>query len=119
MPDVMNSRNMKNGAFDMELRLILQKIEKDTTSDRKSIHGDGHWERVAGFGRLLAEKERLNERVLVLFGYFHDCQRLNDGHDPDHGPRAAQYVAGFPQKLLGLTPPRNRSADDGLSLPHP
>jgi uncharacterized protein len=101
----MNSRNMKNGAFDMELRLILQKIEKDTTSDRKSIHGDGHWERVAGFGRLLAEKERLNERVLVLFGYFHDCQRLNDGHDPEHGPRAAQYIAGFPRKLLGLTAP--------------
>lgn len=88
-----------------ELRLdqILQKIQADTTSDRQSIHGDRHWKRVAQFGRLIAEQEQLNERVLVLFGYFHDCQRLNDGTDPEHGPRAAQYVAVFPKELLGLT----------------
>ena len=87
----------------MQLDQIIQKIHTDTTACRESIHGDGHWKRVANFGRLIAEKEGLNERVLILFGYFHDSQRLNDGRDPEHGPRAAQYVADFPRELLGLT----------------
>lgn len=31
--------------------------------------------------------------VVFLFGLIHDSQRLNDGWDPDHGPRAAEAAA--------------------------
>lgn len=85
------------------IQQILEKIKSDTTSNRQSIHGDGHWWRVSQLGKLIAQKEQIPERIPVLFGYFHDCQRLNDTHDPEHGPRAAQYVADFPPELLGLS----------------
>lgn len=87
----------------MDFDNIILKIQKDTTACRESIHGDCHWDNVARFGKMIAEQENLNERVVVLFGYFHDCQRLNDGRDPEHGPRAANYIECFPKNLLGLT----------------
>lgn len=30
--------------------------------------------------------------MVELFAYLHDSQRENDGHDPGHGARAAEYA---------------------------
>lgn len=57
------------------------------------IHGHHHWERVAHFGKLIAQNTPgVDAQVVLHFAYFHDCQRGNDGSDPQHGPRAAEYI---------------------------
>lgn len=88
-----------------EIDEIIKRVLSDTTANVHSIHGRTHWDRVASFGRRIAENEEVHARILLLFAYFHDSQRLNDGRDPEHGPRAAEYVGRFPRHLLGLSDP--------------
>ena len=82
---------------------IISKILQDTTVRWRTVHGKDHWDRVADYGRFIARHERLNERLLVLFAYFHDCKRHSEGSDPEHGPRAADYVQTFTAEDLGLS----------------
>lgn len=59
-----------------------------------TLHGEAHWQRVAGMGRLLAgATPGADPLVVALFALFHDSQRLNDGHDPEHGARGAALAA--------------------------
>jgi uncharacterized protein len=54
------------------------------------IHGPGHWRRVRANGLALAAlTEGADAAVVELFALLHDSRRLNDNHDPEHGPRAA------------------------------
>ena len=65
-------------------------------------HGLDHWVRVERNGLWLAERvEGVDTMVVRLFAALHDCQRWDDGHDPDHGPRAADFLSTLE---LGLTP---------------
>ncbi|MGH3426572.1 MAG: hypothetical protein ACRDQZ_03200 [Mycobacteriales bacterium] len=57
------------------------------------IHGDLHWRSVAHNGQYLCRQGcPANAAVLFLFAVMHDSQRINDGVDPDHGPRAAAFA---------------------------
>lgn len=87
------------------MKKIIHRIKAETTVPAHSIHGFSHWERVADFGRSIAEHEDVNKRIITLFAYFHDCQRLSDGEDPEHGPRAAKFIKTFSIKELGLDQP--------------
>ena len=58
-----------------------------------AVHGPAHWERVANHAISIARSEGLDPLVPYLFGLVHDSQRLDDGNDPQHGPRAAAFVA--------------------------
>ena len=62
-------------------------------------HGISHWERVERNGLLLATPE-CDVTVIRLFAYLHDSCRENDGHDWEHGPRAAQMIVGIRETLL-------------------
>jgi uncharacterized protein len=54
------------------------------------IHGPGHWRRVRANALALATlTEGADPHVVELFALLHDSRRLNDDHDPEHGPRAA------------------------------
>lgn len=54
------------------------------------IHGPGHWRRVRANGLALAARtEGADAELIELFALLHDSRRLNDDHDPEHGPRAA------------------------------
>jgi uncharacterized protein len=53
----------------------------------RGIHGLSHWARVLENGLRLSEHTGANPRVVELFAVFHDSQRWNDGHDPEHGMR--------------------------------
>ena len=54
------------------------------------IHGPGHWRRVRANGLALAALTNgADATVVELFALLHDSRRLNDNHDPEHGPRAA------------------------------
>ena len=57
-----------------------------------SIHGPRHWRRVLGFGLKIAEESGADVLIVKLFALFHDCRRENDGHDPGHGLRGAEFA---------------------------
>ena len=56
------------------------------------IHGLPHWSRVWFHGRALAARLDVNPGVLAWFAFLHDSQRHNDGRDPAHGARAADFA---------------------------
>ncbi len=59
---------------------------------RDGVHGVSHWSRVWFHGRRIAATMDVNPAVLAWFAYLHDSQRRNDGHDPLHGARAADFA---------------------------
>ena len=56
------------------------------------VHGLEHWLTVMKTGQEIAKTNGGDYSVVTLFGIFHDCCRLTDQKDPEHGVRAAQYV---------------------------
>jgi len=65
---------------------------------RGGIHGVPHWTRVWYHGRAIATELELNPAVLAWFAFLHDSQRRNDGSDPLHGARAADYATRLRQR---------------------
>jgi uncharacterized protein len=66
------------------------------------IHGYAHWARVCEFGRHLAITLDVDPRLTDLFALVHDCRRLDDGHDEEHGPRAAAELRNWQGELFEL-----------------
>jgi uncharacterized protein len=83
---------------------LIEQIKMETSVRLDSIHGQAHWDRVAAYGRAIAEGEAVELRIILLFAHFHDCQRHSDGRDPAHGLRAGRYVRRFGPDRLGLSP---------------
>jgi uncharacterized protein len=70
-------------------RLVDAVLER-STGKHSFIHGESHWQRVAAAAlALLPETPEADPGLVFLFALFHDSMRLNDGHDPLHGPRGA------------------------------
>jgi uncharacterized protein len=86
----------KEEAFGLEsFRRFVQSILPYATAVARNsrIHGPAHWWRVAENGeRLLAATPGADGHVVRLFAAIHDTQRLSDGRDPEHGPRAAELA---------------------------
>jgi uncharacterized protein len=62
----------------------------ETAALASQVHGPQHWRAVARVGVELARLTPGTDLgVVVLFALLHDSQRQTDGHDPDHGRRAA------------------------------
>ena len=58
-----------------------------------SLHGPDHWQRVERNGLEIARHEPAADVLVVrLFAVLHDSCRLNEGHDPEHGARAAAWA---------------------------
>lgn len=55
-------------------------------------HGPRHWARVAHHALALSRAAGADPLVPYLFAWVHDSQRVNDGEDPEHGARAADFV---------------------------
>ncbi|MBU2501159.1 MAG: hypothetical protein ABIK96_10665 [bacterium] len=83
---------------------LIARILADAPLRTHRFHGRPHWDRVAEFGRRIAAAEDLESRLITLFAYFHDSKRENEGIDPDHGPRAADYVLTFAASELRISP---------------
>lgn len=77
----------------IQQREILSRILQAYPLCLSGIHGIAHWARVLENGLRLAGQTGGEPNVLILFALLHDSQRQNDGHDPDHGPRAADFAA--------------------------
>lgn len=73
-----------------DTRKLLDAVLERSTGKDSSIHGESHWQRVAAAGlALLPETPDADPALVFLFALFHDSMRLNDDHDPLHGPRGA------------------------------
>jgi uncharacterized protein len=70
------------------------------------LHGPQHWRAVARVGvELVRVTPGADLGVVVLFALLHDSQRWYDGHDPDHGRRAAKAAHAL-HAVLGLSQDR-------------
>jgi len=70
-------------------------IHECAPKDHYSVHGPDHWRRVERNGLILSTRTGANVDVVRLFAVFHDCQRGNDGWDPEHGERGTFYAASL------------------------
>lgn len=73
-------------------RILPAVLDRATSADSR-VHGLAHWRTVARIGgELAAATPGASPEIVGAFAALHDCQRVSDGHDPEHGARAA-YVA--------------------------
>ena len=66
----------------------------------QGIHGVSHWQRVLENGLKLAKHNGANQDMVRLFAFLHDCCREDDGYDPQHGPRAAEFTWSLRDKVI-------------------
>ena len=86
----------------LDLKPVLQAILKRYTLPLDGYHGIAHWARVLENGVRLAEETGANVEVIQLFAVLHDSRRINEGTDPEHGPRAAEFAVRLRGRVLDL-----------------
>ncbi len=82
---------------------LIEAIRKEYVLSWSGIHGISHWTRVHENGLWLAELTGANPRIVELFAYLHDAKRINDGRDPGHGQRAAQFAHTLQGSVICLS----------------
>ncbi len=82
--------------------LILHAVLEDYALPWGGDHGVAHWARVYENGLRLAEETGAIVDVVRLFAVLHDCRRINEHTDPDHGPRAAEFARTLRGHLFDL-----------------
>ena len=82
---------------------LLEVIQSEFALSLDGIHGTAHWARVRENGLRLAVLTGANLEVVELFAYLHDSKRHDDGFDPDHGVRAAEFVKTLNGSLFTLS----------------
>ncbi len=83
-------------------RALIAHIKEQFLLDWQGIHGVPHWARVLVNGRRLAKHTGANLKIVELFAFLHDAQRQNEGTDPEHGPRAAQWLNSLNGRFFHL-----------------
>lgn len=82
---------------------LMDVIRKEFRLSWDGIHGASHWARVCSNGLQLAKLTGANVEVVDLFAILHDSKRLNDGVDPGHGRRAAEFAKALQGSLIMLS----------------
>ncbi|MBM4199833.1 MAG: hypothetical protein FJ189_00920 [Gammaproteobacteria bacterium] len=85
-------------------RELLVHLKEQFVLDWHGIHGVRHWARVRRNGLMLARHTGANTRVIELFAFLHDSRRQHDGHDLDHGYRAAEFAQRLHGRYFALQP---------------
>jgi uncharacterized protein len=81
---------------------FIQAVKAEFALGARSIHGEGHWERVRANGLRLAEATGADVRVVEYFAFLHDSKRENDSWDPGHGERGAMFATTVRDSLIQL-----------------
>lgn len=76
----------------LDLEPLLSHILERYELPPYGLHGVTHWARVLENGLHLAEESSAHPGVVMYFALLHDSQRISEGHDPDHGARAARFA---------------------------
>lgn len=72
---------------------LLETILEHSTGKNSRIHGPVHWAGVATAGYTLCETTpEADQQTVLYFAMLHDSMRESDGHDPEHGARAAELA---------------------------
>ena len=94
---------------------LLMVVRERSTGIGSHIHGELHWRTVGANGLWLAGSvDDVDIRVVVLFALLHDTMRQNDGHDPEHGRRAAAFADELHMK--GCSGSRRRNSTSSCTL---
>jgi len=86
----------------MNLQPVLERVLQAYTLPLNGVHGVAHWARVLQNGLELAEHTGATLEVVYLFAVLHDSQRYNEGSDPQHGPRAAEFAKSLRGSVIHL-----------------
>ncbi len=81
---------------------ILRRVLENYALRWDGIHGLTHWGRVLDNGLRLAPETGADPTVVTLFALFHDSRRENDGSDPHHGARGAEFGLSLRGSLFEL-----------------
>jgi len=89
----------------LDVDSLLTHVYAHATHMKSHYHGESHWLHATNMGLELAREIPDSDlTVIFLFGLLHDCQRLTDGKDPEHGKRASEFVHHLQQSgLLSLS----------------
>lgn len=86
----------------LNLRPLIEAILDQYALPPEEIHGVAHWARVMENGFRLARTTAAQVEVVQLFAVLHDSKRENEGWDPDHGQRAADFAVSLRGKSVEL-----------------
>lgn len=67
-------------------------------------HGPAHWKRVQDHGHAVARSLGIDPIIPHIFAITHDSQRYDEGRDPEHGRRAAEFIRQNQTELFGFLP---------------
>ena len=86
----------------MSWQALLAEARDGSRLRHSPHHGEIHWRAVAATGLELARRDlRVDPAICVAFAVLHDCRRVREHRDPQHGPAAAG-VARSSKALLAL-----------------
>lgn len=83
---------MINDSNILQISHVSKQVRKQFQLDWHGIHGAPHWARVMYHGLTLANETGADPLVIKLFALLHDSCRWDEGDDPDHGDRAADFA---------------------------
>ncbi len=89
-------------------RDLIARVRDEFQLDWRGIHGVPHWTRVRYNGLRLARSTGADPRVVELFAFLHDVRREHDGHDREHGSRAAALARELEGRFFQLDRPAMR-----------
>ena len=101
-PAFSSNRAGKTSVIPLNIRMILHTVLDEYVLPWDGDHGIAHWARVLENGLRLAEETGADIEVVQLFAILHDSQRINEGGDPKHGPRAAAYALKLRGQVFDL-----------------
>jgi uncharacterized protein len=90
--------------MDFDKSGLIHLIRSEFKLDWQGVHGANHWARVLHHGKNIGQLRKADLLVVELFGFLHDSCRLNDGRDPLHGQRAAEFAHGIHGDFYSLHP---------------
>lgn len=96
---------------------LLEDVLDSAAQRHSMLHGERHWRAVAFTALELAPLvPGADALVGFLFGLLHDSQRMNDGGDPQHGPRAGVFARSLAER--GLLPLEQNRLDVLVAAMH-
>jgi uncharacterized protein len=84
---------------------LIHTLRAQYTIPWRGIHGFPHWARARETGLRLATETGANPAIVELFALLHDARRRNDGTDPGHGQRGAEFAVTLRGTLICLADP--------------
>ena len=99
---------------DDDFDAILEAAKRVFYLGRFSAQGSQQWLRVERFALELAPATGADATVVRLFARLLDCRRRNEGRDPLHGARAAEFAQQLRGRLVHLDDARFALLEEAL-----